>query len=83
MLLLLLIFSRAKFNCYSSMDTIGIYVPAMQIREFRTFNVNIALRHGPSTKCIVSANDICSLLDIFGKNIVFFEDTFSILEGVM
>jgi hypothetical protein len=41
-----------------------------------------ALRNSPSARCVIAANEICRFLDIFGKNIVSFEDTFSILEGI-
>jgi hypothetical protein len=64
------------------MDTVGIRVPTKQIKEFSTFSVSGALRHSPSARCVIAANDICRFLDIFGKNIGSFEDTFSILEGV-
>jgi hypothetical protein len=64
------------------MDTVGIRVPTRQIREFSTFSKSSALRHSPSARCIIAANDISRFLDIFGKNILSFEDTFSILEGV-
>jgi hypothetical protein len=64
------------------MDTIGIRVFIRQIREFYTFNVSSALINSPSARCIIAANEICRFLDIFGKNNVCFEDTFSILEGI-
>jgi hypothetical protein len=35
-----------------------------------------------SARRVIAANEICRFLDIFGKNIVSFEDTFSILEGI-
>jgi hypothetical protein len=63
------------------MDTVGICVLTRQIREFST-SVSSALRHIPSAQCVIAANYICRFLGIFGKNIVSFEDTFSILEGV-
>jgi hypothetical protein len=64
------------------MDTVGIRVPTRQIREFSTFSVSSALRNSPSARCVIAANEICRFLDIFGKNIVSFEDTFSMLEGI-
>jgi hypothetical protein len=64
------------------MDTVDIRVPTRQIRDFSTFSVSSALRSSPSPRCVIAANEICRFLDIFGKNIVSFEDTFSILEGI-
>jgi hypothetical protein len=63
------------------MDTVGIRVPTRQIRDFSTFNVRSALRHSPSVRCTSAANDICRFLDIFGKDIVSFEDTFCFRES--
>jgi hypothetical protein len=64
------------------MGTVGIRVPTRQIREFSTFSVSIALRNTPSARCVIATNEICKFLDIFGKNIVSLEDTFSIVEGM-
>jgi hypothetical protein len=64
------------------MDTVGIRVPTRQRKEFSTFSVSNALRHSTSARCVIAANEICRFLDIFGKTIVSFEDTFSILEGI-
>jgi hypothetical protein len=63
------------------MDTVGIRVPTRQIRDFSTFNVSSSLRHGPSVRCASAANYICRFLDIFGKDIVSFEDTFRVRES--
>jgi hypothetical protein len=60
------------------MDTVA----TRQIRAFYTFSVSSALRNSPSARCVIAANEICRFLDIFGKNTVSFEDTFSILEGI-
>jgi hypothetical protein len=73
---------KGKINRHSIMTTVGIRVPTRQIREFSTFSESSALRHSPSARCVIAANEICRFLDIFGKKIVSFEDTFSILEGV-
>jgi hypothetical protein len=73
---------KGKINCYSIMDDVGIRVPARQIREFRTFSVSSALRHSPSTRCAIAANDICRSVDVFSKNIVSFEDNISVRESV-
>jgi hypothetical protein len=64
------------------MDAVDIHVPTRQIREFSTFSMSCALRHNPSARGTVAANDICRFLDIFNKNSVSFEDTFSIQESV-
>jgi hypothetical protein len=74
-------FFKGKINCHSIMDTVGIRVSRRQIRDFSTFNVSSALRHSPSVRCASAANDICRSLDIFGKDIVSFEDTFCIRES--
>jgi hypothetical protein len=63
------------------MDIVGIRVPTRQIRDFSTFSVSSALRHSPSVRCASAANDICSLLDIFGKDTVSFKDTFRVRES--
>jgi hypothetical protein len=64
------------------MDTVGVRVPTRQIREFYTFSMSSALRNSPSARCVIAASGICRFLDISGKNIVSFEDTFSTLEGI-
>jgi hypothetical protein len=72
---------KSKINCHSTMDTIGIRVPTRQIRDFSTFSASSALRLSPKVRCASAANDICRLLDIFGKDIVSFEDTFCLRES--
>jgi hypothetical protein len=64
------------------METVGIRVPTRQLRELYSFSVSSALRNSPSARCVIAANEICRFLDIFGKNIVSFEDPFLILKGV-
>jgi hypothetical protein len=64
------------------MNTVGIRVPTRQIREFSTFGVIIALRSSPSARSVIAASDICRFLDIFSKNNVFLEETFSTGEHV-
>jgi hypothetical protein len=59
------------------MYTVGIRVPTRQIRSFSTFSVSSALRHIPSARCVIAENNIYRCLDIFNKNIVSFEDTFT------
>jgi hypothetical protein len=63
------------------MDTVGIRMPTGQIREFSTFSVSCALRHSPSARCGIAANDI-QIFGYFWQNTVSFEDTFSIRESV-
>jgi hypothetical protein len=63
------------------MDTAGIRMPTRHIRGFSNFSVSSALRHSPSTRYGIAANDICQFLDIFSKNNVF-EDTFLTRENV-
>jgi hypothetical protein len=58
MLYFLLVFSRAKINYHSIMDTVGISVPTRLIREFSHFSVSSALRHNPSARCVSAANDM-------------------------
>jgi hypothetical protein len=72
---------KSKINCHSIMDTVGIRVSTRQIRDFSTFSVSSPLRHSPSVRCGSAANDICRLLDIFGKDTVSFEDTFCVRES--
>jgi hypothetical protein len=59
----------------------NIRVPTGQI-EFSTFSVSSVLTHSPSARCVIAANDVCKFLDIFGKNVVSFEDTNSLRESV-
>jgi hypothetical protein len=66
---------KGKINYRSIMDTISIRVPTRQIREFSTFSVSSALRHSPSARCAIVANDICRFLDIFWQNTVSVVDT--------
>jgi hypothetical protein len=75
-------FSRVNLIAIPSRTLLGIRMPTRQIREFSTVSVSIALRHSPSARNVIVANDICRFLDIFGKNSVSFEDTFSIRESV-
>jgi hypothetical protein len=57
-------------------------VSTKKIREFSTLRVSSVLRHSTSDRCVITANEVCRFLDIFGKNIVKFDDTFSIRESV-
>jgi hypothetical protein len=58
-------------NCHSFMDTVGICVRTGQIREFPTFNASSALRHSPSARCAIAANDVCIFLDTFRQKHCF------------
>jgi hypothetical protein len=49
---------KGKINCHSNMDTVGIRVLTRQVREFSTFSVSSALRHSPSARCVIAANDM-------------------------
>jgi hypothetical protein len=60
----------------------GIRGRTRQVKEFSTCSVNSALRHRPSARCASAANDVCKFLDIFSKNNISFEDTFSIRQNV-
>jgi hypothetical protein len=42
-------------------------------------NFLLALRHSPSLRCDIAANDMCTLLDILNRSNVSFEETFWIL----
>jgi hypothetical protein len=66
------------------MNTVGIRVPTRQIRELSTFILSSALRHSPSARCVIAANDIsfCRFFWIFlAKTMSPLEDTFSIRES--
>jgi hypothetical protein len=80
-LFLVKVFLR-QINCPSITDTAAIHVPTRQIREFCTFIASSALRHGPSARCVIAANEVCRFLDGFGKKVVSFEDTSSIRENI-
>jgi hypothetical protein len=73
---------KGKINYSLIMDTVGIPVASRQIREFSTFSVSSASRHRPSARCVTAANDVRGFLDMRQKNVVSFEDTFSIRENV-
>jgi hypothetical protein len=64
------------------MATTGIRVPTKQIQEFSTFNVSSALRHSPSARYVIAADEICRSLEIFDKSLVSFKDTFCLRENV-
>jgi hypothetical protein len=66
------------------MNTVGIRVFTRQIvlRILSAFSMSTAQRHSPSVTCAVAACNICMFLDIFNKNIVTFEDTFSVRKNV-
>jgi hypothetical protein len=61
------------------MDSVGIPGYTKQIREFC---VSIELRHLPAAGYNTAASNILIFSDIFNKNCVFLEDTFSTLERV-
>jgi hypothetical protein len=61
---------KGKINCPSIFDTAGIRLPTRQIREFSTFSVSSALKHSPSARCVIAANDVCRYLDIFQKKTI-------------
>jgi hypothetical protein len=56
---------KNKMNCYSIMDTVGLHIPAKQIRDVSTFRVKNVSRLSPSTRCVIAANSICRSLDFF------------------
>lgn len=79
--MLFLVAFKDKVNCHS---TVSICLTARQIWELSTFSVSSEIRHSPSARCAIAANDIglCRLLDFFSKNNVSSEDTFSIRQRV-
>jgi hypothetical protein len=58
------------------MDIVGLHVPAKQIRNFSTFNVNNVSRLSPSTRYVIVAI-ICKSLDVFNKQNVSLDDALS------
>jgi hypothetical protein len=56
---------KGKINCHSTMDTVDIRVPTRKIRECSTFSVSSALRHSPSSRRVIAANDICRFFGHF------------------
>jgi hypothetical protein len=56
---------KNKINSYSIMDTVGLHIPAKQIRDFSTFRVRNVSTLSPSTRCVIAANSIWRSLDIF------------------
>jgi hypothetical protein len=62
-------------NCFSMMDTVGLYIPAKQVRDFPTFRVKNVSRLSPSTRCVIAAISVCRSLDIFDKNSISLKDT--------
>jgi hypothetical protein len=50
------------------MDTVGLHIPAKQIRDFSTFRVKNVSRLSPSTRCVIAANSTRRFIDIFNKN---------------
>jgi hypothetical protein len=46
-------------------------VPARQIRELSTSSLSSALRHSPSARRVIAANDICRLFGHLAKTILF------------
>jgi hypothetical protein len=59
-------------HCYYYFD---VLVTTRQTKVFSTSAVSSALRHSPSPRCIIAANDICRFLDILSKYNVSFDDT--------
>jgi hypothetical protein len=71
---------KGKSNCHSRMDTINIRMTIRQVIQFSTFRLSSLLTINPLARCVTVSNDICKFLDIFGNNIVSFQDTSSIGE---
>jgi hypothetical protein len=69
---------KGKINYRSILDTVGIRVLTRQIRYVSTFSVISALRHSPSTRCAIAANDVCKFSKIFNKKPVSAEEIFSV-----
>jgi hypothetical protein len=44
--------------------------------------VSRVLRHTPSARCAIAANNVCRFLDIISENSVSVEDTFLVRETV-
>jgi hypothetical protein len=65
--LFLINISKGKINCLSIMNTVGIRVPTRQIREFPTFSVSTVLRHSPSDRCVIVANDMQNFFTFLAK----------------
>jgi hypothetical protein len=68
---------KNKINCCTIMDTIGLHIPAKQIRDFSTFRLKNVSILCPSTRCVIAANSICRSLKIFNKNNISLKDTLS------
>jgi hypothetical protein len=58
LLLYLINVFKDKINCHSIIDTIGIRMPAKQIREFSAFSVSSALRCSPSDRYVTAAKNM-------------------------
>jgi hypothetical protein len=56
------------------MDTVGLHIPAKQIRDFSIFRVKNVSILSPSSRRIIAANNICRSLDIFNKNGISLKD---------
>jgi hypothetical protein len=72
---------KAKINGHSIMDNVGIRVSTRQIKEFSTFSVSNELRHSPSVRCVIAANDRWRFLDVLSKTMSPLR-TLSIRESV-
>jgi hypothetical protein len=55
---------KGKINVHSISDTFGSHVLTRQIREFDTFRVSSELRHSPSARCAIAANDVYRFLGL-------------------
>jgi hypothetical protein len=72
---------KNKIDCCSIMNTVGLRVPTKHIRDFSIFIARGVSRLSPSSRCVKAANDICKFLDVFNKQCVSLEDTFSVVQS--
>ncbi|PNF19683.1 hypothetical protein B7P43_G05097 [Cryptotermes secundus] len=57
---------RGTTYCSSVLDAVGLRVPSRNIRNFSTFSCSFS--RCPTARCVVAANFVCELVDIFSKS---------------
>jgi hypothetical protein len=76
-LFLIQVYTGYKF-CPSVLETVGLRVPARNIKDFALFSVCFSCKNCPSARCASAANVVCRHVDVFGARHVLHNHTFII-----
>jgi hypothetical protein len=71
-LFLIQVYLGSKF-CPSVLETVGLRVPTLHLRDFPLFCVCPAIKNCPSARCASAANVVCRHFDIFRRQNVLLD----------